>query len=142
MDRRFQFKGQCQGIKIYDDYGHHPTEIKAVLKAFREKYPVQKVNVVFQPHRYSRFQSCWQDFLNSFADADQLFVVPVYKAGEEPIEGIDSENFCQQINHDKAAYFSSFTQLQEHIKSELKEGDVLVTLGAGDVWKIGKELCQ
>ncbi|MCB0392469.1 MAG: UDP-N-acetylmuramate--L-alanine ligase [Bdellovibrionales bacterium] len=142
VDRRFQYKGLFNGARIYDDYGHHPTEIKAVLKAFREKFSHQKIKVIFQPHRYSRFQSCWQDFLLSFDNADNLMVLPVYKAGETPISGVDSEEFVKQVKHKSVSYFPNFSALTNHLESNLNEGDVLVTLGAGDVWKVGADLCQ
>ncbi|MCB9025042.1 MAG: UDP-N-acetylmuramate--L-alanine ligase [Bdellovibrionaceae bacterium] len=142
VDRRFQYKGQYKGVKIYDDYGHHPTEIKAVLKAFREKFPKNRLNVIFQPHRYSRFQSCWQGFLEAFDNADQLYVVPVYRAGEDPLVGIDSENFCTELKHSNVHFFNDFASLQKNLRQNLKEGEILVTLGAGDVWKIGTELCH
>ena len=142
VDRRFQFKGQYCGAKIYDDYGHHPTEIQAVLKAFREEFPQNRLHVIFQPHRFSRFQLCWQGFLKAFTHADHLYVLPVYKAGEEPITGVDSENFCKEIENTKAQYFADMASLTQYLKQYLREGDILITLGAGDVWKVGASLCQ
>ncbi len=142
VDRRFQFKGVCNQALIYDDYGHHPTEIKAVLKAFKEKFPDKYLHIVFQPHRFSRFQVCWKDFLSSFDLADGLYVLPVYGAGEFSIDGINSEEFCKQIQHPQTRFFSDFSSLKEFCYRELGASDILLTLGAGDVWKIGAELCQ
>jgi len=142
VDRRFQKKGEYKGAWVYDDYGHHPTEIKAVLKAFKEKFNDKKIHVVFQPHRYSRFQSCWKDFLNSFSDADKLYVLPVYSAGESEIEGVNSLAFCKQLNHREQVYFAEKEQVLGYCKETLGGNDVLVTLGAGDVWKVAEEISK
>ncbi len=142
VDRRFQFKGEKAGVKIYDDYGHHPTEILAVLDAFKEKFPQQKLHVAFQPHRYSRFESCWDKFLACFKNADQLYILPVYAAGEKPIESIDSVQFASKIKHPSSRYVSDFQMLTKIINTEAKAGDVFLTLGAGDIWKVGEALCR
>ena len=143
VDRRFQLKGLFKGdVPIYDDYGHHPTEIKAVLKAFKERYPDSRLNVLFQPHRFSRLQICWQEFLEAFDLADQLYVLPVYAAGEKSIPGVDSETFCRELKVSNIQYVSGFDELFKILLNNLQTGDVCVTLGAGDVWKLGEQLCQ
>lgn len=145
VDRRFQHKGTVAGgIDVYDDYGHHPTEVQAVLLAFREKYPDRRLITVFQPHRYSRTLLCWDQFLTCFKDADQLFVCDIYAAGEDPIANITSERLVKEIRDAGAV---QHIELLPHsvdrvatLRSILKPGDVLVTLGAGDVWKLGMKL--
>lgn len=142
VDRRFQLKGNFNKAMIFDDYAHHPTEIQAVLQAFKEKYPEKKINAIFQPHRYSRFKNCWQGFLSSFDLVDELYVLPVYKAGEEPLPDVNSENFCRNIDHPKCQHKLDNREVINDLKAKLSENDILVTLGAGDVWKIGVELCS
>lgn len=140
VDRRFHFKGEKNGIRIYDDYGHHPTEVRAVLQAFREKYPANRLVVFFQPHRYSRTQHCWQDFTTCFNQADELLVTDIYPAGEAPIPGIHSEKLVGDIKHQKAEYFIRDPEASDKIRKRLQSGDIFITLGAGDGWKLGLEV--
>ncbi|MFZ4404139.1 MAG: UDP-N-acetylmuramate--L-alanine ligase [Pseudobdellovibrionaceae bacterium] len=139
VDRRFHFKGEKKNIKIYDDYGHHPTEVRAVLQAFREKFPQQRVVVYFQPHRYSRTQHCWHDFTKAFIQADLVYIGDIYAAGEAPLPGIDSAKLAHDLQHPKALHANKDKALSM-IMSELKPEDVFVTLGAGDGWKLGMEI--
>jgi len=136
VDRRFQFKGEKNQVVVYDDYGHHPTEIKCTLSAFREKFPEKKITVYFQPHRFSRTQLCWNDFKDCFIDCDQLWLGPIYSANEKPIDGINSENLIKTIIH-KQKFLVSENNYADLFKS-LTPGSVFITLGAGDGWKIGK----
>lgn len=138
VDRRFQKLGEKNGVEIYDDYGHHPTEVKAVLKAFREKYPRSKIKVAFQPHRYSRTQSCWSEFIKSFDDCDELYLVDIYAASEAPIEGITSEKLSLEIKHPHCEYIGPVDNVLEKML-KAKSGDVFVTLGAGDIYKQGRK---
>ncbi|KHD89216.1 MAG: UDP-N-acetylmuramate--alanine ligase [Bdellovibrio sp. ArHS] len=140
VDRRFHFKGEKRGIKIYDDYGHHPTEVRAVLQAFREKYPGQRLVVFFQPHRYSRTQHCWHDFTTAFKEADAVLLADIYPAGEAPIPGISSEKLALDMKHANASYFLRDDKATQKVLGLLKEGDVFVTLGAGDGWKLGLDV--
>lgn len=142
VDRRFQLKGQKNGIQIYDDYGHHPTEVKATLSAFREKFPQSRIVVFFQPHRYSRTESCWHEFTQCFSQCDELFLGDIYPAGEKPIEGIHSEKLIQEIKHSRKTYLKKSPEMSTQIVSTLKSGDVFVTLGAGDGWKLGLEILE
>ncbi len=142
VDRRFHFKGEKKGIKVYDDYGHHPTEVRAVLQAFREKYPENRLVVFFQPHRYSRTQHCWHDFTTAFKEANEILLTDVYPAGEAPIPGVTSEKLVQEMKHENAHYFLRDEKSAGKIVSMLKQGDVFVTLGAGDGWKLGMEVLQ
>jgi UDP-N-acetylmuramate--alanine ligase len=140
VDRRFQFKGEKNGIKIYDDYGHHPTEVSAVLAAFKEKYPDNRIVVYFQPHRFSRTQSCWNDFTHCFQQSDYLWVTDIYPAGEAPIAGIHAKKLVDDIKHPQKFYLAKGDGLALYIAKQLKKGDVFVTLGAGDGWKLGLDV--
>ena len=97
VERRFHKRGDHSGMLIYDDYAHHPTEIKTTISGFKERFPDKKLKFVFQPHRYTRFKSCWGDFLTCFAGADELIVSDVYRAGESPLPQINSENFVHEL---------------------------------------------
>lgn len=140
VDRRFQFKGENKQISVYDDYGHHPTEILAVLSAFKEKFPERRLVVYFQPHRYSRTQNCWKEFLKCFDGADTLFMAEIYPAGETPIPDITSEKLLSELSHPDARHLKKADVVIDKIISELKSGDIFLTLGAGDGWKLGLEI--
>ncbi len=140
VDRRFQLKGTKNNIQVFDDYGHHPTEVKATLSAFREKFPDQNVIVLFQPHRYSRTQSCWHEFTQCFSQCNQILLTDIYAAGELPIEGIHSKRLVEEIKHSNKEYLAKDEQLVSKIRSRLKPGDIFVTLGAGDGWKVGQSI--
>lgn len=152
IQRRFEFKGEVNGIKIFDDYGHHPTEIKATLKAAREGLfissqksdtEIGRLFVVFQPHRYTRTKDLMDEFAPSFNDADSLILLAVYSAGEKPIKGANSETLLKRIKkagHKSAVYIKDKEKAIEHIMTTIQRGDMLLTLGAGDVWKIGDEV--
>lgn len=142
VDRRFQLKGEKKNIKIYDDYGHHPTEVKATLAAFREKFPTSRIVVYFQPHRFSRTQTCWHEFTECFSNCDQLFLSDIYPAGEMPIDGISSEKLVLEIKHLNKIYLKKAIEMSNQILNHLKSGDVFVTLGAGDGWKLGLEILE
>lgn len=143
VDRRFQHKATIRGIDFYDDYGHHPTEVKAVLAGFKERFPDRRLVTVFQPHRYSRTKICWDDFLKCFGDTDVLFVTDIYAAGEAPIDGVTSAKLVEQIQHDDRRLVSrkEDPQLNE-VRDFLKSGDILLTLGAGDISKIGEQMTE
>lgn len=140
VDRRFQHKATVRGVDFYDDYGHHPTEIRAVLSGFKEKFPSRRLVTVFQPHRYSRTQICWNDFLTAFADTDVLFLLDIYSAGEAPIDGVSSAQLAEQIDHANCHYLKR-ADLGE-VRSFVKSGDILLTLGAGDVSKLGDQITE
>ncbi len=137
VDRRFHFKGEKNQIAVYDDYGHHPTEVRATLQAFREKYPDRRLVVYFQPHRYSRTEHCWHDFTTAFTTADVVLLADIYPAGEQPIPGITSQRLAQETKHGNCQHFIKAEDSAIKIKSMLQSGDVFVTLGAGDGWKLG-----
>jgi UDP-N-acetylmuramate--alanine ligase len=143
VDRRFQHKASIRGIEFYDDYGHHPTEVEAVLSGFREKFPGRRLVVVFQPHRYSRTQICWQQFCKCFTTADRVFLLDVYAAGEAPIAGVTGERLAADIKHAACTYVSRQKDpVLGAVLDDLKPGDVVLTLGAGDVVRLGERLME
>ena len=146
MGRRFQKVCEFNNIKIYDDYAHHPSEIKTTLSSVKNAVKDSaKVVAIFQPHRYTRLQGLWEEFKNAFSDADKLFAIDVYSAGESAIDGISSKNFVSEINHKNAKYISgNIEEASKKIYSQLEENDIVITLGAGTVTKIGSliEKCK
>jgi len=143
VERRFQFKGEINNIKIVDDYGHHPTEIKATLEAARDLKPKRLV-VAFQPHRYSRTKFLMEEFIKSFDCADSLIITDIYSANEEPIPGVSAENIYNrlvQLNK-KEVNFLPKKEIVGHLAKIAKPGDLIVTLGAGDIGKLSDELLQ
>jgi len=145
VQRRLQLKGEKNGIRVMDDYGHHPTEIKTTLTATRESWPDRRLVVVFQPHRYTRANALFSDFIRSFYESDYLVVLPIYAAGEEEIEGVDSDSICEGIKahgHKNVICVKNREEAALVLKETLKERDILLTLGAGDVWKVGEQVLE
>jgi UDP-N-acetylmuramate--alanine ligase len=145
VQRRLEIKGDINGITIVDDYGHHPTEIKTTLQAAKEAWPDRRMVVVFQPHRYSRTRALFDEFTRSFYQSDVLLVLPIYSAGEKVIEGIDSSSMCdgiRQHGHKEVICKDTIATAVAGLKDILVQGDILLTLGAGDVWKVGEEILR
>lgn len=142
VDRRFHFKGEANQIKIFDDYGHHPTEVRATLQAFREKFENQRLVVYFQPHRFSRTEHCWQDFKTCFTQADVLCLGDIYAAGESSIPGITSEKLLSEIKHEYGFYVPRENEQAVKILKHLRPNDIFITLGAGDGWKLGLDVLE
>ncbi len=143
VQRRMEIKGECNGITVVDDYGHHPTEIKATLQAAKEAWPDRRIVVVFQPHRYSRTRALFDDFTRSFYQSDILLVLPIYSAGEKVLEDVDSFSMCDGIRehgHREVICKENLMAAVAELKDILQTGDILLTLGAGDVWKVGESL--
>jgi UDP-N-acetylmuramate--alanine ligase len=140
VGRRMELKGERGGITVIDDYGHHPTEIRATLAALRERYPKRRLVVLFQPHRYSRTQALYVDFANCFRNADRVYILDIYAAGEKPIDGVTSALIVDAMKKTHADASALPAEGASSLRGELQAGDVVVTLGAGDVWKIGEEL--
>lgn len=139
VERRFHLRGERNGIMIIDDYGHHPTEIKATLKAAKAGWDKRLV-VVFQPHRYSRTKNLLAEFATSFYYADILILTEIYPAGESPIEGVSGLKLFELIKgygHKKITYIPQKEEIAEKVMPILKSGDMVITLGAGDIWKAG-----
>jgi UDP-N-acetylmuramate--alanine ligase len=142
-DRRFQRIPSGQGVLVVDDYGHHPTEIRAVLGAAGEAFPDRRRRVVFQPHRYSRSQLLREEFGRAFYDADEVFVLPIYAAGEEAIPGVSGEDLAAAIRghgHKNVRFVGEQSELLTELRNTVAPGDLVMTLGAGDVWKISHQL--
>jgi UDP-N-acetylmuramate--alanine ligase len=135
VGRRMELKGEAGGVTVLDDYGHHPTEIKATLQALKERFPNRRKVVLFQPHRYSRTQILADEFAAAFGDADELALLDIYAASESPIPGVTSDWLAEKIRRSRSALRPT---APEELRKLLKSGDVLLTLGAGDVWKWGE----
>jgi len=143
VQRRLEIKGEVNGITVVDDYGHHPTEIKTTLDAIEKCWPESRKVVVFQPHRYTRTQALFDDFTRSFYQSDALLVLPIYAAGEKRIEGLSGQDLCEGIKaHGHKEVFCAVDAKSAiaYLKANLKPGDLLLTLGAGDVWQVGEQL--
>lgn len=144
VQRRFQIKGEVDGVLIIDDYGHHPTEIKATLSAAKTGNS-RRVVTVFQPHRYTRTRHLLQEFFTSFNQADAVIVMDIYAAGEQPIQGVSGPAVYEGIKrhgHRDVVYLPGKEEVVEHLIKTLKHGDALLTLGAGDVWKVGEAVLE
>ncbi|MEI9477216.1 MAG: UDP-N-acetylmuramate--L-alanine ligase [Deltaproteobacteria bacterium] len=142
IQRRFQIKGEKKGVLIVDDYGHHPVEIMATLKAARAGWK-RRVVAVFQPHRYSRTQALFKEFLTAFYDADVLVLTDIYAAGEDRIEGVEAKSLFEGIReygHKDVVYIPNKKEIADHLLRILKPGDMVITLGAGDIWQVSEEL--
>lgn len=143
VQRRLQVKGEAGGVLVVDDYGHHPTEIKATLDAVREGWPERRVVVAFQPHRYSRTQGLFDDFVTAFRRTDVLILTDIYAASEQPIEGITSEKLLEAIKlHGQrhAHFIPDLVQQPQAMLPLLREGDLLLTLGAGNIVRAGEQV--
>ena len=139
VDRRFQLKGKAAGVSVIDDYGHHPTEIRATLAAAKE-CGFKKVHVIFQPHRYTRTRDLMDEFTDCFKDADTLQVLDIYAASEQPIPGISGESLSSRIKG--SSFAASFDEAIERARGLARDGDMVLTLGAGSVSQIGPMLLQ
>jgi len=145
VQRRLEIKGEMSGITVVDDYGHHPTEIKTTLQAIEECWPENRKVVVFQPHRYTRTRTLFDDFTRSFYQSDVLLVLPIYAAGEQQIEGVTGRKLCEDIKahgHKEVICSAGLEDAVTYLKENLQPGDVLLTLGAGDVWKVGMDVLK
>jgi UDP-N-acetylmuramate--alanine ligase len=143
VQRRLQVKGERNGIMVIDDYGHHPTEIRATLDAVREGWPGRRLVVIFQPHRYSRTKALFAEFLGAFHRADILYISDVYGAGEEPLVGVSSPRLVSEIRRhgQRNVFFTvSLDDLVSEIQPVLKPGDIVLTLGAGNIVRVGEKL--
>jgi UDP-N-acetylmuramate--alanine ligase len=139
VDRRFQLRGQARGITVVDDYGHHPTEIRATLAAARE-CGYQKIHVVFQPHRYTRTLDLMDQFAGAFRDADTVIVLPIYAASEEPIPGVTAEGLAERIVGPQVQYAGDISAAIASVAAQTKKGDLILTLGAGSVSQLGPQI--
>jgi UDP-N-acetylmuramate--alanine ligase len=141
VQRRLQIKGERDGILVVDDYGHHPTEIRATLDAVRQGWPGRRLVVAFQPHRYTRTRALFDEFTTAFHRADVLVLTDIYPASEEPIEGVSSERLAAAVREHgqrDVSLVPSVAELPEYLAGLLREGDLLLTLGAGTIVQAGE----
>jgi UDP-N-acetylmuramate--alanine ligase len=142
--RRWENKGEVDGMTIYDDYAHHPTECKATLAGAKAGWR-RRVVCVFQPHLYTRTRDFYEEFAKSFLLSDVLVVTDVYPAREEPIQGVTGElivHAAKQFGHKEVHYVPDKKQIPSFLKSVAKQGDIIITMGAGDIWKYGEEFIR
>ena len=142
--RRFETKGKVGGVWIVDDYAHHPTEIEVTLKAARQTQP-KRLLCLFQPHRYSRTKLLFNEFCNCFADCDELILTDIYAASEAPIPGITSEALAEGVRKalgKEVTYIPRLAKAEEYLEAKAAAGDLILTVGAGDVFKVGEELVR
>ncbi len=145
VQRRLEIKGEVNQITVVDDYGHHPVEIKTTLKAAAESWPGRRKVAVFQPHRYTRTKALFKDFTEAFHQTDILMILPIYSAGENEINGVNSTSLCEEIRstgHRHVIYAKNHDESITRLKEILKPKDIMLTIGAGDVFKIGERLLE
>ena len=144
VQRRFQIKGEVRGVLVVDDYGHHPTEIRATLAAAKASGG-RRVVCLFQPHRFTRTKHLLEEFFTAFNQADRVIIMDIYAAGEQPITGVTGQAVCDGIRghgHKDAVHIGERERVIEHLLGSLQSGDMLLTLGAGDVWKLGEAVLE
>jgi UDP-N-acetylmuramate--alanine ligase len=144
IHRRFEVKGEPKGILVIDDYGHHPAEIRATIGAIRDSWK-RPLTVVFQPHRFTRTRDLFDEFLTAFEGADRLVLTEIYGAGEDPIAGASGEALYQAIKrkgHIDVEFIADKNEIAAHLKDKLERGDIALTLGAGDIYKVGETLVE
>lgn len=144
VQRRFTLRGKAAGVSVIDDYGHHPAEIRAVLQAAKQIAP-RRIAVLFQPHRYTRTKALFDDFLTAFLDADLLYIMDIYPASEQPIEGVTGKALYEGIRSQgqkTVRFMPEKKTIPEEVASDLNSGDMIITLGAGDVTALGPEILE
>jgi len=140
VGRRFEIKGEGGGVMVVDDYGHHPTEVAATLQTARQCYPQRRLVVAFQPHRFSRTQALFGEFCKAFGEADLLLLTEIYPASEAPIPGVSGQSLAQgvrQVSETPVLFFEDFAAMSVALPEVLRPGDLLLTLGAGNIWQVG-----
>jgi UDP-N-acetylmuramate--alanine ligase len=143
LERRFEFKGERKGIGWLDDYAHHPTEIRETLLTAKNFWKKGRIVVIFQPHRYTRTYYLYKDFSKSLKIADIVLILPIYPAGEKKIKGVKSDLIYKEMKKiKKDVYLVKDEELDEKLKEILSEGDLLVSIGAGDVWRKVKKIFE
>jgi UDP-N-acetylmuramate--alanine ligase len=142
IQRRLELKGEAVGVRVYDDYGHHPTEISATLKAARESFEGGRLLVLFQPHRYTRTQRLMDEFVGCFEDADEVVLMEIYPAGEKPIKGVNSSALMERMGRTGIKLAPDSEEAVSLLVGMASRGDMVITLGAGDVYKAGEALLE
>ncbi|WP_027184275.1 UDP-N-acetylmuramate--L-alanine ligase [Desulfovibrio inopinatus] len=141
VGRRFEIKGERNGITVIDDYGHHPAEIAATISTAKACYPGRRIVVAFQPHRFTRTQALFGQFCKSFDEVDELLLTEIYPASETPIPGVSGESLAQgirQVGNARVHFYPDFTAMEEALPDMLQSNDVFITLGAGSIWRVGQ----
>lgn len=141
VGRRFEYKGEKNGVLVVDDYGHHPTEIAATLRTARACHPTKRLVVAFQPHRFTRTQALFGEFSRVFEPVDQLLLTEIYPASESPIPGVSGQSLAQairQVSDTAVQFFENFEAMQAQLPIILQPGDLFLTLGAGSIWTVGQ----
>lgn len=144
VERRFHLRGEKNGIMVVDDYGHHPTEVRATLAAAKQGWN-RRLVVLFQPHRYTRTRDLAGEFAHAFDQADALFMTEIYAAGEPPIPGVSGQHLAESVRaagHPSVTWVERRDGLADQVRPTLQPGDLVITLGAGDIWKTGPELLE
>ncbi len=142
VHRRFELKGEAGGIVVVDDYAHHPTEIRATLAAARQRYPDKPLWVFFQPHTFSRTKALLDEFAVSFADADHVLISGIYAAREKDTLGITAADLVQRMEHPDVRLVAGLEEASDYLRSRLRTGDVLLTLGAGNGYAVGEAVLR
>jgi UDP-N-acetylmuramate--alanine ligase len=145
ISRRCQVKGEADGVLVLDDYGHHPTEIATTLSALAQAFPERRLVVAFQPHRYSRTKALLPEFFPVFGDAHQVFITEIYSAGEAVLPGISGRDLFRGIagqGHPGVTFMEDQAAFPEMLQERLRPGDLFLTMGAGDIWKVGEDLLK
>jgi UDP-N-acetylmuramate--alanine ligase len=143
--RRFEYIGERDGAILIDDYAHHPEEIKATLKAAREKYFRKNIRTVFHPHTFTRTKALLQEFSQSFENSDKVIVIDIYGSAREVQGGVSSEelvNLINKYNPGKAQYIPTVSEATEYLKNIISEKDLVISMGAGNVWEVTKNLSE
>jgi UDP-N-acetylmuramate--alanine ligase len=144
VERRFQVRGEACGVTVVDDYAHHPAEIHATLNAAKDGFGRQ-VLAVFQPHRYTRTRALLSDFSTAFYQADRVFVTEIYPAGEQPIPGVSGRQIAEGVaahGHRGVTFVADKGEVASEVLRVVQPGDMVLTLGAGDVWRVGEEILE
>jgi UDP-N-acetylmuramate--alanine ligase len=143
VERRFHLRGEANGIMVVDDYGHHPAEIRATLAAGKNGWPERRLVVAFQPHRYTRTKELFDEFVTAFYDADVLLLTDIYAASEQPIAGVTAEALATMIRkhgQKDVSYIADREAIADHLLTVIRPGDIVLTLGAGNIWQAGEAL--
>lgn len=143
--RRMQLLGKVEGVTIYDDYAHHPREVQVTLEATRQIFPGKRILVLFQPHRFTRTAAMYRDFAQALSQADEIFLAPVYGADEHPIDGVSSSLIATALRdagHHSVCLLGDLKEAPAELQKHLNKGDIILTVGAGDVFKAGMDLFQ
>jgi UDP-N-acetylmuramate--alanine ligase len=142
VSRRFEIKGEEAGVVVVDDYAHHPTELRAVLRAARDRFPGRRIWAVWQPHTYSRTEALHAGFIDAFVDADRVIVLPIYGAREADQPGMSAAQLARDIRPGHALGTDSLEQALGELQEQVSDGDVVMTLGAGDGYIVGEWLLE